>query len=145
MKTAILCLAVVLAGCAAAPKPQMPDTEYTSIGGLWVAAQRCGQLGLMDPATAAHGMRYQTNKLSLYTYDQQRLDTLTRHYQGEKENPTAAQCNTLAVTINSIRQREVQNTASAQANQQAWVDTLNNQPKRTYCSQVGTQTMCSTY
>lgn len=135
---------VFLAGCAT-PKPPLPEAEYARLAGRYVGIQKCGQLGLMAPDTAAHGLRYQTNIASLYTFDQGRMDSLVRRYQENPQAPTATDCNTAAMSIAATRQQEARNNAAAQANQQAWSDTINNQPKQTYCNQAGTQTLCSTY
>ena len=143
-----LCTAVILlAGCAATPKPTMPEGNYTFFAQKWAALHICGSAGQMPVELAAFGRAHIAGWASSWTFDVERMDRLSKAYA---QAPSEQLCNQISMDAATWRQA-VQNAnainATNQANMNSLVNQLNNFGKsnQVYCNSVGTQTICNKY
>lgn len=134
---------VLLTGCATAPKPVLPEAQYSSAAWEWYAVSRCGTLGKMDLATASLGKTYLQSSLNEYVFDSNKMQAEINQIN---TTPEQEQCNALAMKIINIKQRIAVNNEQVELNQRATQEVLNSTKiKNTYCNKIGSQLFCNTY
>ena len=133
----------LLTGCAAAPKPAMPASQYGSFAAMWTAIEKCGVSGMMSPADASLGQRYVAWDASTFTVDADRMNSALGGYKNLE--PKSTDCNRAAMFVADRKRQVDQANAAVAADQKAWSDMTNNRAKQTYCNKIGTQVLCSTY
>jgi hypothetical protein len=116
----------LLTGCASTPRvlPPLPYERYNQMAEQWASTQKCGRLGMMDPATASLGASYITHEISSYAIDQPRLNTMIRVAQRDS-SPTTEWCNEAAMTILTMKRQIAQNAAVSEANQRDLTNVIN--------------------
>lgn len=136
-----LLLITLLAGCATATKPALPEHEYTALPRAMAAIEKCGQTDLIPIDLVAWGRSYSGNFLSRHTYDAQRIQ---QSYTGFEQsiNPSAADCKELHTQLLMRKQRE--DKAVVTRSQQQEEPSVFTPTRRTHCNKIGTQTFCTT-
>ena len=145
-RTVISVTALALAGCAATPKPVMPDASYAVYAARWAGFKKCGQAGLMSPEIASQGMQYVQGDASAFNVDADRLQALSLAYLNDASAPTPANCNDGAMAVVARKRQINQHNSMVAQDQKAWADMINsNKPVRANCHQIGSQTVCDSY
>lgn len=137
---------LLLAGCAS-PPVELSEYGYENGAKAYAGIQKCGTSGYIDPATASLGIVYvKANFFTGYVVNTVRFNEAVHQMLLQYPvGPTKEQCNQVAMNIHA-RKREIDiSNQNVQANEDAWKNIINNRAKQTYCNQIGTQTMCSTY
>lgn len=137
---------LILTGCTVTKSELSVDTA-NNVGTYWVATQKCGEQGLIEPALASFGFGYLNTVLAAYNYDPAKLNK--SFHQLYLSTPPANElgCNRVAMLLSERKQQiSANNLASDEIirNNQ----TLLNSTKstNTYCNRFGgTQTFCNTY
>ena len=134
---------LVLAGCAATPKPEMTDNEYWETARTYIQLHTCNTQGWISPETAATGLRYYGYKLNRYTWNVARLDNQVADLQKGGYVVSQPECKQLALGIHTLDQR-VKATQQASDSTPSDFGTAS-RSTNTYCNRIGQQTFCRTY
>lgn len=148
MKTtsALLCIVMTaLTGCAATPKPQLTDKQAKDLAFSLHAVKRCGETGQIPADVAAYGISHLQRSLASYSYDAVTFNA----YLAENSNRTFynKDCNTVAMHIHQAKDKAASQKEQAEYTAQTYKELgnmMNPPTSRTYCYQVGAQTLCST-
>ena len=132
----VILLALGVAGCAALPKPEMTEQQYSEASRNWYALHQCNQQGFIPPEVVASGVHLITQNLAGYSYDSGKLDAMVRILE-RSYSPTVGDCNQIALVIHT-------NTPKVVAQQPAYVAPVY-VPKNTFCNRVGTQMLCNSF
>jgi len=137
---------VGLVGCAALPKPEMPEMEYKRAAAQWVAVHVCHDNGYMDKDTAALGKQFVSTGITSYSVNQERLTRDIEFAESIKNQITRAMCNEFTLTILAERNRLAVQNSNAIQQQQTIQNFINStKPTQTYCNRIGNQTFCNSY
>lgn len=131
-----------LTGCAA-PKQNMLPGEYDEVARMQHGITQCATTGYIDPTTAAQGLAFVSVVAKEKVYSSDILRGKVNALNGV--SLSNQECNRIALLIARRQQQLGQQNAAQRADQQMLNNLFNNQPKQTYCNQIGTQTLCSTY
>ena len=146
MKRVIAGLAFIglVSGCAT-QKPWFTEEQYMQTAQRWYVVNQCGRLGKMNPATAAKGLDYIKADNSKFQHYPQKVADYIMSFKDNPPSTSDEVCNQVAMTIEGRSKQIADDNKFRQDQLNEFNRQLSNQPKRTYCNQIGSQTMCSTY
>lgn len=141
----VLITGLVLTGCATT-KPEMPGNKYTEAAKDYVAISYCNSQGWMPTNIAASGNVGLRQIVNGYTFSPEKMDKEIDFVKASYAAPTLSRCRELSMQIEEYNQRNVAQNQVDRNNQRDTQDMINNtRIKNTFCSRIGTQTICSTY
>lgn len=139
-------IASVLVGCAYAPtaKQELTEAGYETIAKRWTLFTKCSEVGHMDPATAALGLRYLRADLYEYAFSE---DTLIKATAAQQHfEPVKADCNIAAIGVLGRKQQiDINNAAVDQRRAETQRILESTRSKQTQCTRIGTQVFCNTF
>ncbi len=138
---------VVLTGCATAPKPELPTTEYSKYALSWFTLDYCNAKGMMPSDLAAKGRQRVSTNLNRHTFDTAQFAQEISKLNVSPTKPSKEDCNRLAMLIHEQSpQNSVQNQSVGDNVIQSNNDLINGtRSKNTYCNRIGSSTFCNTY
>lgn len=147
MKTTMIAglVSLVLIGCAAAPKPELPEMKYNQAALLWWGIHSCLSTDGISPDIAVKAKQFYASGLMGYTVNYDLLDS--KVYELNSHTPATKQdCNAIAMyAIEHSNQVEAHNR-QAVAEQQATQATIQqNKITNTCCNRIGSQILCNSY
>ena len=138
----VILLALGVAGCATAPKPEAPEGLYNVFAQAYVGFERCALLGYISPEIAAKGQQAGLKILNQYSFNSA---TVTDQVNKAKEfaDPSKEYCLSNELSLRRTEQFTAQ--VQPQTHQQAPQNYMPVVPHQTHCNRVGTQTLCTTF
>jgi hypothetical protein len=142
----VLLASLVLAGCAATPKPVLDDVGYAGFAKAYIAGDYCSWKGWISPDIAAAGNRFLGSTLNGYSFDKHRFDVEVDQVGNSGYKPTQGDCNQMAMAVQKRQQTiNIQNQATMD-NEQSTASYLESTKMRnTFCNKIGTQILCNSY
>lgn len=120
--TLSLVLVSLLAGCASAPPPVLPEEGYTRHAAWSVATDVCAAQGNMGPELAAYGKLRMSQNLAGYQYDHQKLAAYQESASAAMQTVPVEKCRVLAVEFAGLRDEYERNSRASQNNQSQYTN-----------------------
>lgn len=137
--------ALILAGCASAPKPVM-DVKEQLRGGQFIAGMTiCATKGMMTTDLASRGKSFIEARLADWTFDPSNVDAGYRRAMEPQNQPTQEDCTKMAMEIHTMVRQVEANNAMVDQQRSVLQNIVNNRPKQTYCNRIGTQVLCNSF
>ena len=138
-KLVISLITLVLTGCAATPKLEMPEQKYMEFAQMVNAIDWCinNKYFSMEAHTAS--IRVMGTVINTWNYDSAKLRETSRN------NPvsiTETECNRIAANILATQQRWDRQASMASSQP---TPVIIPQPTNTFCNRIGTQVLCNSF
>lgn len=132
-------------GCASVPPPPLTDFEAQKAAYTLHKLRYCVGAGFTQPPVAAYGVVLIKERVASYTNGLRDMGKYENSFSSMTFNN--AECNKIAMEIHEQKLAADKSAEQAAYTAKAYKEmseAINPPVKRTYCYQVGAQTMCST-